>query len=70
MFRPATILNKAKSCYCNDAKIWPLGDSQYYLGHVPKIREWIQGEELSRLTVERLVHGIYTDWHNTSVRLT
>ena len=63
------ILTKAKSFYCNDAKIWPLGDSQYYLGHVPKIREWIQGEELSRLTVERLVHGIYSDWHNTSVRL-
>jgi hypothetical protein len=63
------VLNKAESFYSHDKNIWPLGDSQYYLGLVPKLQKWIQEEGLERLARERLIHGIYCDWHNTGVRL-
>jgi len=63
------LLNKAEFFYKYDLNVWPLGDSQYYLGYVPKIREWIKKEKLSQIALERFEHGIYCDWHNTGVRL-
>lgn len=32
------------------------------------MQEWIQ-QELNHLMKERLIHGIYCDWHNAGVRL-
>jgi len=64
------VLNKAESFYSHEKDIWPLRDSQYYLGLVPKLQKWIQEEGLNCLATEHLIHGIYCDWHNMGVRLT
>jgi hypothetical protein len=63
------ISNKAESFYSYNRSTWPLGDSHYYLGLVPKVEKWIQQAGLNHLTKERLIHGIYCDWHNAGVRL-
>ena len=38
---------------------------------VPKIRQWITQESggMNGITRERIIKGIYCDWHNTGVRL-
>jgi len=63
-------LQKAKCFYTDDPELWPLVESHYYLGHVPKIRPRLTSlEKENRILRERIIHGIYCDWHNTSVRL-
>jgi hypothetical protein len=64
------ILSKAKSFFQNGKDLWPLGDSQYYLGYVPNLRPLLpRMENENRIARERMVHGIYCDWHNASIRL-
>jgi hypothetical protein len=67
----SVIVNKAKSFYTDDADIWPLKESCYFLGLVPKIKQWITHESqgMNAITRERIIKGIYCDWHNTGVRL-
>ena len=43
------ILRKAELFYTCDSDIWPLGDSQYYLGLVPKMQDWLREEGLGSL---------------------
>ena len=66
----ANTLEKAK-CFFEDRKdIWPLGNSQFYLGHVPKIEEMLPAMiDENKILREKTIHGIYCDWHNASVRL-
>jgi len=63
------ILRKAELFYTCDSDIWPLGNSQYYLGLVPKMQDWLREEGLGSLERERLIHGIYCEWYSTGVRL-
>jgi hypothetical protein len=68
--RITNILSKAKFFFQNEKGLWPLGDSQYYLGHVPKLEPLLPPtEEETRLEREQVIHGIFCEWHNTSVRL-
>ena len=65
------LLTKAEYFYSDDSELWPLKESQFYLGHVPKLVEWLSKNctGASSLMRERLTHGIYCEWHNASVRL-
>ena len=65
------IVERAKFFYEDNSERWPLRESTYYLGLVPKIERWITPEcgNISRITKERIIKGIYCDWHNTGVRL-
>ena len=67
----SAIVNKAKFFFTDDANIWPLRESCYFLGLVPKIKQWImQGNQgMNAIMMERVIKGIYCDWHNTGVRL-
>jgi len=58
-------LQKAKCFYTDDPELWPLVESHYYLGHIPKIQLMLTSlEKESRILRERIIHGIYCDWHN------
>ena len=65
------IINKAKSFFTDNPDIWPLKESCYFLGFVPNIRKWIttDSDGTNGITKERIIKGIYCDWHNTGVRL-
>jgi hypothetical protein len=67
----SVIINKAKFFFTDDPDIWPLKESRYFLGLVPKIRQWLTQESdgMNGVTRERIIKGIYCDWHNTGVRL-
>ena len=66
-----TGINKAKSFFTDNPDIWPLKESCYFLGFVPNIRKWITADSdgTNGITKERIIKGIYCDWHNTGVRL-
>ena len=65
------ILTKAKSFYVDDPTLWPLKESMFYLGHVPKISHMISRPSNGTFTlqIERAIHATYCEWHNTSTRL-
>ncbi|KAF5312013.1 hypothetical protein D9619_003843 [Psilocybe cf. subviscida] len=65
------ILEKAKFFYRRDDETWPLGNSTYYLGYVPKIKQVAPNLHVDSklLTTKRLIYGIYSDWHNIGTRL-
>jgi hypothetical protein len=69
--RKKDILTKAEYFYLDDSTLWPLKESQFYLGHVPRLSDLLPQthNEMSWLLRERTMHGTYCDWHNTSVRL-
>jgi hypothetical protein len=64
-------LLKAESFYADDLTVWPLKESQFYLGHVPKLSnlfpQLLAGPD--RWQGEWMIHAIYCEWHNASVRL-
>jgi hypothetical protein len=64
--------DSAVSCISSDdSEVWPLKESHFYLGHVPRLNNLLSQllAKSSRLTRERTIHGLYCEWHNTSVRL-
>lgn len=65
------VLLKAEFFYTDDSEFWPLKESYYYLGHVPKLSNLLPQSlaKSGKLIWERMVHGTYCDWHNSSVRL-
>lgn len=65
------ILSKAMSFYIDEPTLWPLKESRFYLGHVPKLFKLFptQCDGHTRLQMERVIHAIYCEWHNASVRL-
>jgi hypothetical protein len=66
-----SFLSKAEFFYVDDPVLWPLKESYFYLGHVPKLSNLLS--QLStgpnRIAGERMIHGVYCEWHNASVRL-
>jgi hypothetical protein len=65
------LLHKAKHFYSDIDNLWPLQRSQYYLGHVPLLKEHIPiiTPHLNNIKRERLLYNIHTDWHLISIRL-
>jgi hypothetical protein len=57
--------------YLDDSQSWPLKESHYYLGHVPKLSTLLPQPpvNVNWLLWDRVIHGASCDWHNTSVRL-
>ena len=67
----AELLSKAEFFYIDDPTIWPLKESRYYLGHVPKLSNLLpkSWSGLGKWQEERMIHAIYCEWHNAGVRL-
>jgi hypothetical protein len=64
-------LTKAEFFYIDDSALWPLTQSHFYLGHVPKLSSLLPRSlaDSNWLLWERTIHGVYCEWHNTGVRL-
>ncbi|KAJ7208930.1 hypothetical protein GGX14DRAFT_365159 [Mycena pura] len=64
------ILKAAKSLFVDDAAVWPLKISQYYLGRIPRIGD-IVTREMVPDTVKRrkLASHLSADWHTSAIRL-
>ena len=65
-------LLKAESFYVDDPTVWPLKESRFYLGHVPKLSNLLPQSHSGPGSCqgERIIHAIYCEWHNAGVRLT
>ena len=64
-------VQKSKLFFIDDPSIWPLKESSYNLGHVPKLSDLLPPKyfKTAPLSRERTIHGIYCERHNASVRL-
>ena len=69
----SSILKKAEFFYSDNSDLWPLKESQFYLGHVPKLSDVLphtpNHEGTNEISRARTIHGIYCEWHNASLRL-
>ncbi|KAJ7807030.1 hypothetical protein B0H14DRAFT_2381537 [Mycena olivaceomarginata] len=64
------ILNAAKSLFVDDAAVWPLKISQYYLGRIPSIQTYVTSGMLPDMVKRRkLTSHLASDWHMCSIRL-
>ena len=64
------ILDAAKSLFIDDATVWPLTISQYYLGQIPSIQAHITSGLLPDMVKRRkLISHLSSDWHMSSIRL-
>jgi hypothetical protein len=64
------ILNAAKSLFVDDAAVWPLKISQYYLGRIPSIQTYVTSSMLPDMVKRRkLTSHLASDWHMCSIRL-
>ncbi|KII90283.1 hypothetical protein PLICRDRAFT_159732 [Plicaturopsis crispa FD-325 SS-3] len=64
------LLTAAKYMFSDSSEIWPLQNSVYYLGHLPKLERYMPvTENLGKMARERLLHKIAAYWHLTAVRL-
>lgn len=63
------LLRKAKYFYKNDTELWPLGFSHYYLGHVPPLEKWTNIKDITMTSQKRFLHGLFSLWHTTNIRL-
>ncbi|KAJ7255014.1 hypothetical protein B0H12DRAFT_1050396 [Mycena haematopus] len=64
------ILIAAKSLFIDDAVVWPLKISQYYLGQIPSIEAHITRDLLPDAVKRRkLTSHLSSDWHTSSIRL-
>ncbi|KAJ7777757.1 hypothetical protein B0H14DRAFT_2401425 [Mycena olivaceomarginata] len=64
------ILNSAKSLFVDDATVWPLKISQYYLGRIPRISDHITREMVPDIAKRRkLASHLSADWHTSAIRL-
>ncbi|KAJ6549342.1 hypothetical protein B0H10DRAFT_2242924 [Mycena sp. CBHHK59/15] len=64
------ILNSAKSLFVDDATVWPLKISQYYLGRIPHISDHISREMVPDTAKRRkLASHLSADWHTSAIRL-
>ena len=60
----------AKSLFTDDPKVWPLHQSMYYLGQLPKLDNFISNNsKISSILKRRLKSHIASDWHTTAIRL-
>ena len=66
----SALLKAAKSLFSDNQDIWPLHYSFYYLGHVPPLNALVPESHFeSRISCERFLHNVHTDWHLIAVRL-
>ncbi|KAJ7243120.1 hypothetical protein B0H12DRAFT_1131436, partial [Mycena haematopus] len=64
------ILIAAKSLFIDDAVVWPLKISQYYLGQIPSIEAYItRGLFPDAAKRRKLMSHLSSDWHTSSIRL-
>jgi hypothetical protein len=64
------ILRAAKCLFADDAEIWPLKISQYYVGQIPRIRDRITATVVPDVVKRRkLASHISADWHTSAIRL-
>jgi hypothetical protein len=64
------ISDAAKSIFVNDAAVWPMKISQYYLGQIPGIQAHITSSLLlDMVRRQKLVSYLAFDWHMCSIRL-
>lgn len=55
----------------SDHPVWPLGKSQFYLGHVPKLEHRLPRELFdSFVTYQRMLRNLHSFLHITQIRLT
>ena len=66
----AAILFTAKSLFSDEASVWPLKITQYYLGQIPTTANLITmalvPENIKR---RKLSTHIASEWHTTAIRL-
>ncbi|KAK0219083.1 hypothetical protein IW262DRAFT_1437057 [Armillaria fumosa] len=54
---------------CNT--IWPLTDTQFYLGHVPPLDRYLQRSSFNSTVMrDRVLRNVHSAWHLVAVRLT
>lgn len=64
------LLEATKCLFTNDAIIWPLHRSLYYLGQIPNLDALISREAgMGEIEKRRLRSHISSDWHTLSIRL-
>jgi len=64
-------LQEAAKFFFYDSDIWPLQNSVYYLGHVPKLDPWVSREAFNSTTIrESFLHNIHGDFHMVGIHLT
>jgi hypothetical protein len=62
----------AESLFIDDANVWPLGTSRYYLGFVPPIERYALAdtpEPTDSFLYNRALYRIVRDWHLASIHL-
>ncbi|KAJ6563702.1 hypothetical protein DFH09DRAFT_1035307 [Mycena vulgaris] len=67
------LLATVKSLFSDDASVWPLQYSVYYLGHLPKFDHLLPkkvGDDDGKFTHTKLAHHLAYDWHTAAIRLT
>ena len=65
------LLTAAKSLFSDDAVIWPLHCSLYYLGQIPNLDLLISKEaDIGEVSRCRLRAHMASDWHTSSIQLT
>ena len=64
------LLTAAKFLFCDNADIWPLHRSLYYLGQIPNLDPLISNEAgMNEIARRRLRSHVSSDWHTSSIRL-
>lgn len=64
------LLEAAKFLFTDNAIIWPLHRSLYYLGQIPNLDPSISREAgMVEIEKRRLRSHISSDWHTSSIRL-
>lgn len=64
------LLKATKCLFTDDAIIWPLHRSLYYLGQIPNLDALISREAgMGEIEKRRLRSHISSDWHTSSIQL-
>ena len=64
------LLTKVEFFYDDDPELWPLGNSRFYLGHVPPLAPWTNNVKCGTNSAqERFIYGLYSLFHTSSIRL-
>ncbi|KAJ7364278.1 hypothetical protein DFH08DRAFT_949882 [Mycena albidolilacea] len=65
------LLATVKSLFTNNASVWPLQYSAYFLGHIPKFDHKILSvkDPDNNMADKHLAHHLAADWHLASIRL-
>ncbi|KAJ7278755.1 hypothetical protein C8J57DRAFT_1221587 [Mycena rebaudengoi] len=65
-----SLAQAATSLFSDNAELWPLKMSQFYLGQIPRISDFLTAEMLpDPIKRRKLSTHIASDWHTSSIRL-